>query len=124
MTRAQPEQAVHKAIVQVLKIGLPFGWIVRTDRGNPRSRIAGAQQKRMGAVKGWPDIEIIGRDKRENPATWHIEVKAPRTGRVSDEQHEVHDRLRDLGRPVGIARSVDDALRLGREWGWPMRVST
>lgn len=122
MTRAQPEQQVHRAIVQGLKAALPHGWLVRTDRGNPRNAIAGRIQKGMGAVKGWPDIEIIGRDKRDNPATWHIEVKAPK-GRVQPEQEAVHESLRLLGRPVGIARSWDDVKHFAAEWGWPWRAS-
>ncbi len=119
---SRPEQSIHKIIVHGLRAVLPSAWIVRTDNGNPRSKVAGAILKGMGSVKGWPDIEIIGRDKRDNPATWHIEVKAPR-GRIQPEQHEQHDRLRDLGRPVGIARSWDDALRLAKEWGWPLRIA-
>lgn len=116
------EQQIHAAIVRTLRIGLPHGWIVRTDRGNPRNRIQGGIEKGMGSIKGWPDIEIIGLDADARPATWHIEVKAPK-GRVRPEQIEVHDRLRDLGRHVGIARSIDDAIGLGHEWGWPLRVT-
>lgn len=122
MRRQHMERDIHSQIVATLKWALPHAWIVRTDRGNPRNRIQGAIEKGMGSVKGWPDIEIIGLDADARPATWHIEVKS-KSGSVKPEQHAVHDMLRDLGRPVGIAKSVDDALRLGREWGWPLRIS-
>lgn len=120
----QLEAPIHKSIVQYLRATLPHGWVVQSTPNKPRSKIAGAQEKRMGAVKGWPDIAIYGNAEEAGElvrtVTYFLEVKAPK-GRVADAQHEIHDRLQDLGFPVGVVRSVDDVRALVREWRLPSK---
>ena len=119
------EDHIQRAIVQALTISLPYGWIVMAVPNKPRSKVAGAIEKSMGAQKGWPDLQIMGRLIGEDPAdaapfAGFLEVKT-KSGRVRPEQHEMHDRLRKCGFPVAVVRSVDDALATAREWGLPVK---
>ena len=58
-------------------------------------------------IKGLPDLLWIG----PNGRTVWLEVKTP-TGRASDEQKRFISKLQSMGHTAGIARSVEDALRL------------
>lgn len=118
--RTSDEDDIQRAIVKYLRHVLPSGFIVQSTANKPRSAVAGAREKSMGAVAGWPDLAVYGQAEDEKPTAWFIEVKAP-AGRLSDVQHDVHDRLKDCGFPVGIARSVDDVRELVRAWGLPSR---
>jgi hypothetical protein len=124
------ESAIQKSIVQGLRILLPHGWLVQSTANKPRSKVAGAIEKGMGAIAGWPDIAVYGDMGGDDedfrailPTVWFLEVKTAK-GRLSPAQVEVHDRLKDLGYEVGVARSLDDALALGRAWRWPLRIAT
>lgn len=109
------EQAIHKAILGYLRTTLPHGWVIQHTPNKPRSMVAGAIEKSMGAIKGWPDLAVYG------PGSVHfIEVKAEK-GRLSDAQWLVHDGLRDLGFPVTVVRSVDDVRAKVKEWGLPSK---
>jgi hypothetical protein len=119
------EAQIQKAIVQGLRQLLPWGWLIQSTANKPRSKVAGAIEKSMGAIAGWPDLAVYGpacAPRELSPPTWFIEVKAGK-GRLSEAQREVHDRLKDLGYGVGVARSLDDALALGLAWRWPLRLS-
>jgi hypothetical protein len=110
------EDGVHIAILNYLRTVLPHGWRVKHVPNKPRSAIAGLREKRMGAIAGWPDLMIFG----PRPHTYFIEVKASK-GRTQDNQIKVHDDLKDLDYPVGIARSIDDCRDLCRKWGLPLK---
>src|SRR4051812_34775497 len=117
------ESQIQTAIIGYLRQMLPSGWIVQSTANKPRSAIQGSLEKKMGAIAGWPDIQILGQAYvHHNPApyAWFIEVKAAK-GRVRDTQTDVHDRLRDIGFQVGVARSIDDARALCKKWGLPLR---
>ena len=118
--RTSDEDDIQRAIVKYLRHVLPAGFIVQSTANKPRSAVAGAREKSMGAVAGWPDLAVYGQAEDEKPTAWFIEVKAP-AGRLSDVQHEVHDRLKLAGFSVGIARSVDDVREMVRAWGLPSR---
>lgn len=118
--RSSDEDDIQCAIVKYLRHVLPAGFIVQSTANKPRSAAAGAREKSMGAVAGWPDLAVYGQAEDENPTAWFIEVKAP-AGRLSDVQHEVHDRLKLAGFRVAVARSVDDVRDLVQAWGLPSR---
>ena len=128
MTR--PEEQIQRAIVRALRIALPHGFIVMAVPNKPRSKVSGAIEKSMGAMAGWPDLQVMGCIIGEDPAdarpfTGFMEVKAPK-GRVQPVQREMHDKLADCGFPVAVVRSVEDALATAQAWGLPiktMRVS-
>lgn len=116
------EDPIHIAIIDYLRATLPHGWVIQHTPNKPRSKIAGAQEKRMGALAGWPDIAVYGRETGGTPypTAFFLEVKAPK-GRVSENQHTVHDKLLDLGFDVAVVRSVDDVRAKVKEWGLPSK---
>lgn len=118
--RTSDEDDIQRAIVRYLRHVLPSGFIVQSTANKPRSAVAGAREKTMGAVAGWPDLAVYGQTERGHPTAWFLEVKTP-CGKLSDKQHAVHDRLKLAGFPVAVARSVNDARDLVRAWGLPSR---
>lgn len=110
------EDAIHQSILRYLRMTLPSGWLVmHVPNGGSRNPIEGAKMKRLGVVAGWPDISIYG-----PPGCFFMEVKSAK-GRLSNCQHRIIDQLKDMGRPVAVVRSIDDARALVREWGLPSR---
>ena len=123
MTR--PEEHIQRAVVRALRIALPHGFIVMAVPNKPRSRLAGAIEVGLGAMAGWPDLQVMGCIIGEDPAdarpfTGFMEVKAPK-GRVQPVQREMHEKLNACGFPIAIVRSVDDAIEAARGWGLPIR---
>lgn len=123
MRAKREEFHIHVAIVCYLRAVLPADWLVHHSRNGGMSKSENSRAKSMGALAGWPDIEIAGRETYGGltvPATYYIEVKAP-GGYTSSEQRKIHSSLSRLGCKVGIARSVDDVRSLIREWHLPSR---
>ena len=117
--RRRVEDPLHIAILRYLRATLPHGFVIQHTPNKPRSMQQGAREKAMGALAGWPDLSIYGPGE-EGPSVWFVEVK-PKAGRVSLAQHDMHDRLRDAGFCVGVARSVPEAANLVAQWGLPSR---
>lgn len=115
------EGPIHRSVTQYLRRSLPTGWIVSHVANKPRSAKQGAREKAMGALAGWPDLQILGPGPG-GPSCWFMEIKAP-GGRLSDAQREVSDRLVDAGFPVRVIRSVEDARKAVSDWGLPSNDS-
>lgn len=116
------ERQIHAAVIDMLRWGLPDGWVVYGLNNNPRSKVAGAIGKgRLGYKAGIPDIIIIGQSEDGHLAVFWMEIKAAK-GRVSPEQRNEHDRLIAAGSPVAVVRSVQDVERQAKLWGWPLRA--
>jgi hypothetical protein len=115
------EDSIHQSIVRYLRSILPHGWIVmHVPNGGSRNPIEGAKLKRLGVVAGWPDISIYGGGHNSGGQAFFLEVKAAK-GRVSQCQHMIMDKLKDMGFPVAVVRSIDDARERISEWGLPSR---
>lgn len=114
---ADIEGPIHRSILRYLRATLPHGYVVQHTANKPRSAQQGAREKAMGAISGWPDLAIYGQLDGSAKA-WFLEVKPPRVT-VPEHQREVHARLMDIGFPVRIARSIDDAKRAVWDWGLP-----
>jgi hypothetical protein len=129
--RAKPrklEEPIHKAIKVELERLLPSDWLVHHSRNGGRSKGENGKAKAMGAKKGWPDLEVLGREElagsiliREIPMTWFFEVKEP-NGVVDSEQKEIHRRIRALGYKVCVVRCLEDVWYWLRRWDIPTRV--
>ncbi len=115
------EGPIQRAILHYLRATLPHGFLIQSTANKPRSRVQGAREKAMGAVKGWPDLAIYG-PARYGATVWFAEIKAP-GGKVSDAQKDVHDRLMGLGFNVRILRSVEDARKAVSDWRLPSNDS-
>ena len=72
-----------------------------------------AKQARMGMTSGWPDIEIYAPAsffrKGKRPATIFIELKSP-TGRLTDKQRLVLEKLDQLGCYTEVCKSFESAV--------------
>lgn len=117
MSGTDVEGPIHRSILRYLRTTLPHGFIVQHTANKPRSPRQGAKEKALGAISGWPDLAIYGQIEGQAKA-WFLEVKPPRVS-VPEHQRDVHTRLMDIGFPVRIARSVDDAKRAVWDWGLP-----
>jgi len=99
------ESALQTAIVEYLGWALPNA-IVLHLHNNPRSAIEGAKLKRMGLVKGAPDLLVC----LPRGQGMFLEVKTSK-GRVSPAQFQFHNRCLVLNWPVAVVRSVDDVKK-------------
>lgn len=113
--RQDREGPIQTAIVNYLRATLPAHFKVKHTANRPRSRTQGGREKRMGAIAGWPDLEVWG-----DGQVHLIEVKAEGEG-VPAYQLGLHADLRATGFAVGIARSIGDAAELVRLWNLPTR---
>jgi hypothetical protein len=63
------------------------------------------RDKNAGFVKGWPDIEITG----QYPNMLFVELKAGKN-KLSEEQKEVHAKLKELGWDVVVAYTIEEFI--------------
>lgn len=111
MTAPAPtERQVQRAILQMCGACFPDVFIHHSPNGtklagSARDRaVAGGILKGDGVKAGFPDLIFLWRG-----GCAFIEVKKPKGAVTSDEQKKVHERLTQLGWPVTIAKSADDA---------------
>ena len=112
------EDPIHIAIYDYLSWSLPSGWLVQHTANKPRSITQGAREKRMGAIRGWPDLQILGPRRPSDPSGWFVEVKAPGKS-VPPYQRDLHDRMADAGAVVAVCRSIEDARAAVAMWRLP-----
>lgn len=85
--------------------------------GSAKDRaIAGGILKGDGVKAGFPDLLFVWRG-----GVAFIEVKRPKGAVISPEQKACHARLAELGWPVAIAKSANDAHAFLKECGAPCR---
>lgn len=91
-------------LMNLIRIELSkYGVVIRQNTGNFELKDG---RRIMCGVKGLSDLLFIGKSK-----VAFIEVKTE-SGKPSQEQLNFIAKARELGHSAGIARSVDDALRL------------
>lgn len=115
--RQYPEQALHIAVAEYLDAVLDrtrAEWTTFPAGGG--GKVRGAQLKAMGLLAGWPDIQIVVRDR----CLCLIELKAEGKG-ATPAQGALHERLRSLGCLVAVCRSVDEVEGVLKAWMIPMR---
>lgn len=120
MARNRPEQALQMAVARFLTFAAPEGsgveWTAFPAGGGGRRR--GAFLKGMGLKAGWPDLLVVHAGQLHG-----IELKAPRTGRVSSRQGDTIQRLYRAGVTTHVCRSVEEVERALRLSGVPLRAS-
>lgn len=103
--RARPEDALQKAVVQMLKLCLvPGTYWHAVPNGGLRSKLEAAIMVGLGVRAGAPDLVVYGPDARAH----FMELKSA-SGRLSPEQREVRDWAIAHGLPHAVIRSLDDA---------------
>jgi len=97
-------------VVKFLDIVLPEGALRHhsPNEGMHKAHYR-AKQSRLGMLSGWPDLELIvptkGFKKKVRPAPIFIELKSA-TGRLSDNQKVVLQKLDEAGAYTMVCRSV------------------
>lgn len=111
--RRSPERQIQAAIVRFLRLALPAdAWVGAIPGGDGRAT------RTPGYVAGTPDLLIVWQG-----AAHFIEVKSA-TGRLADMQWDQCAKLIGCEALAEVARSVDDAERICRRWGIPLRATT
>lgn len=115
--RRRPEQAIQKNLVDNLPFILPRdSFLFAVPNGGKGSPIERAIFKSQGVVAGVTDLILLWAGR-----AFGIEVKADK-GTVSDKQAAVHDRMRLAGVPVGVVRSLQEAITFLRDNQIPLRI--
>lgn len=126
-TRAKigPELVQQRAVVpylrQVLPLGSKVAALVNEQAGKGKTTVQrgrfGQARKKSGVLTGLPDLVCI---LPGGGVLW-IEMKAPKNGKLSVEQDDMHTELRALGHVVGCATCIETARWLLHEWAVPLR---
>ena len=106
----QSEDELQAAVIEALRYAFPKFEIVAVPNGGYRDPREAAKLKRTGVVAGIPDIIVAMHTGR---VCW-IEMKTS-TGRLSEKQREIHERLATLGHAVCVCRDVHEAVAFVRE---------
>lgn len=114
------EREVQRAILAWLRLALPAETVIQhiANQSVARSDNYRARLKLDGQVAGWPDLAVCLPGGR---VVW-LEIKRPRTGRLSASQIAVHARLRAIDHAVCVATSVETAELALRALGVPLRA--
>lgn len=115
------ERQVQRAVLEMMGSCFPDCFVTHIPNG---AHLAGNDQarfKQMGALKGdglkvgIPDLLVLWAPHKG----LFIEVKRPKTGRLTDEQKSVHELLTSLEWPVATVTSPEEAYRFLRACGAP-----
>jgi hypothetical protein len=114
MRKQRPEELVHRAIADYLRIVAPINhfWWAHYPAGGARTPAEGGIFKAMGVVPGVADILVI---PHGGIAHW-LEVKAAKGGQ-SESQKAFAGVMIALGCPYAVVRAVDEADTMLRQWG-------
>lgn len=116
--RRSPEREFNIAAQHHLRTVLqPPGLAFHIPNGGKRSRVEGALLKAMGVTAGVPDQCVLW----DGPGVGFLEMKA-KDGRLSDEQHEIIERLQAMGVNVAVVKTLDDIDKALSQWGVPVRA--
>jgi hypothetical protein len=110
--RAQPEQALQKAIVAHLKArgARDLFWFA-IPMGGYRSPIEAAIMRSTGSIRGIPDLCFIHEGR-----AYFLELKTE-TGKASEPQLAAISAINQAGGFASIAHGLDGALRMLEQWG-------
>lgn len=114
------ERQVQRGILAMARVCFPSVLIHHSPGGAHLAGSSTARFKQMGALKGdgmrpgFPDLICLWKG-----GIGFLEVKRAKLSRVSPEQEQMLARIGELGWPVSIVKSVDDAHTLLKAWGAP-----
>ena len=113
--RAAPESDLQRRVFCLMPYILPRDCFVTHFPLGGGGLSHGQRIKALGAIPGVPDLLICFQGK----ASW-IELKAP-DGDLTAIQRNMHDRLRECGCRVEVARSVRQVVDSLRSFGIPLK---
>ena len=110
--RLRPEQAIHQAAVQYLRIMENLGELIffHPPNGGARTKAEGGIFKSLGVRPGVPDLVLLFPGGR----CAFIEIKAPK-GRLSAAQKAFKNTVEAMGFPFAECRAVDEVERFVRK---------
>ena len=109
---ALAESAIQATVIQHLALRAKPGVVwLHPANGGARSKAEAARFKAEGVVAGAPDLLLFA-DGR----AFSLELKTP-TGRVSEAQKAMHQRLAAAGVEVRVAFGLNEALQTLARWG-------
>lgn len=108
----RPEQLLHRAILQFVHIQYPKVLVFHPANGGFRTKVEAGIFKSLGVKAGTPDLCLLWKPCKVG----FLEVKSE-YGRLTTHQQSFHSWLTDLGIPVAIVKSVEDAQGVLRDWG-------
>ena len=85
--------------------------IANEGKRNPRT---GAELKRMGLRKGFPDLQLLVPNKQYSAL--FIELKTDKTKRLSKEQKEWLEKLNSFGYKAVRCNGADEAIEVIKEY--------
>lgn len=97
------EAAIQSQIVQVLRLKGWHVWEMQKGSSGPTGN------RRVFCTPGIPDLYVF---KPGGKAFW-LEVKRPKTGKLSPAQVERHRELNLCGLPVYVATSIEEVFEVG-----------
>lgn len=115
------ERQVQRSILSMCGTCFPDIYITAIPNG---AHLAGndvARFKQMGALKGdglkigFPDLLCLWKPR----SGALIEVKRPKTGRLSPDQRATHERLHEMDWPVATVTSIEEAFDFLKSCGAP-----
>lgn len=121
--KRRPEEAIHRAIAEFLRVSLPPPWLFyHVPNGGARSKAEAGAFKAMGVKAGMPDLIVVGPHLAcDATKMLALEVKAPK-GRLSLAQNDAIAALAKCGIPTRVVRSIDEAEEALRELSVPLRI--
>ena len=109
----RPEETLHKAVVQLLKLDGAAGVIwYHPANGEARSARTGARLKLMGVRPGVADLALV----LPGGVAAFLELKAPK-GRMSPAQKDFRDACAANSTRYATVNSIDDARAVLAGWG-------
>lgn len=112
----RPEQTLHRQVAQFLDMALPAtAFFCHVPNGGKRGKVEAAIFKSLGVKAGTPDLLIVWQGR----CFW-IELKSA-TGRLSNVQRGLLNRLRSAGCETAICRSLEHVMEQLDVWGIPTR---
>lgn len=100
--REPTEHEEQRDLIRWFRQSFPGVLIFAIPNGGKRGKREAAKLKAEGVTAGVPDLFVPAWD------CW-IEMKRQRSGRVSPEQRDMHNKLRALGHRVVVAKGSHDA---------------
>jgi hypothetical protein len=110
--RANPEQAIQRAVVQHLRTrGAPGMWWCHVPNGGWRSPIEASIMKGLGVRAGVPDLLFCVKG-----TFFALELKAP-GGKTTENQLRMQAEINAADGYATIAEGLDRAIACLEEWG-------
>lgn len=105
------ESTTQAQIAAWLKVVLPAGWRSSAVPSGGGGRIRGAQLKRMGLVRGLPDLILL-----ESGGAWFgLEVKRPGAAKNTSDAQD--DWIDWAGGRIAVVTSIEEAKAHLVRWG-------